>query len=221
MKQATFTASSGPTDTQLVDRAKRGDQGAFDELVRRHRPTCVNLATSILRDRGEAEEEAQNACWKAFLYISQFRGEADFSTWLLRIVENQCLMLIRKKRRAEFVPLDNRDPDRGNESLQLPARDPDPEGELGRREVLDALKTEIRRVPPLLRNVILMRDLEELPMSDLAARLGITVAAAKSRLQRARAELRQRMLRHCARTGAWPLLTQMACPPERVFHHHA
>jgi RNA polymerase sigma-70 factor (ECF subfamily) len=220
MKGTAIHANPEVLDAQLVEMTKRGDQSAFDELVLRHRPTCVNLATSILRDRGEAEEEAQNACLKAFLYIDQFRGEADFSTWLLRIVENQCLMLIRRRRRAEFVPL-YRDSERGDASLQLPARDPDPEGELGAREVIEALKTEIRRVPPLLRNAILMRDVQELPMSDMADQLGISIAAAKSRLQRARAELRQRMLRHCTRSGSWTLLMRAACPPERVFHHHA
>jgi RNA polymerase sigma-70 factor (ECF subfamily) len=83
------------------------------------------------------------------------------------------------------------------------------------------LNTEIRRIPPLLREVIVMRDVEELPMHDLAARLGITVPAAKSRLLRARAELRQRMLRHCTRTGPWTLMARVAAPPERVFHQQA
>jgi hypothetical protein len=64
-----------------------------------------------------------------------------------------------------------------------------------------------------------MREVEELSVSDLAARLGITVAAVKSRLQRARTELRRRMLRHCTQTGPWTLMTQVAVPPERVFDH--
>jgi RNA polymerase sigma-70 factor (ECF subfamily) len=209
------------TDVQLVDIAKKGDREAFDELIRRHRNRCVNLAAFILRDRGEAEEEAQNACWKAFQHIAEFHGDAEFSTWLLRIVENQCLMLIRQKRRVQFVRLDDRNPEHRNEPVQLPTPDADPEGEFGHREVLRALQTEIRRVPPLLRNVLLLRDVQELPMSELAVRLGITVAAAKSRLLRARLELRRRMLQHCSRTGAWTLMTRMAAPPERVFHQRA
>jgi len=208
-------------DAQLVAMAKQGDRDAFGELIQRHRRRCANLATAILRHRGEAEEETQNACWKAFRHIDQFHGEAEFSTWLLRIVENQCLMLIRQRRLAQFVHLDDLDPDRGSAPVQLPAPDADPEGELGRREVLRVLQTEIRGIPPLLRNVLVLRDVEELPVSDLAAKLGITVAAVKSRLLRARAELRRRMLRHCTRSGPWTLMTSVAVPAERVFHHNA
>jgi len=216
-----ITCGAISADLQLVYLSKLGDREAFGELIHRHRRRCVNLADSILRNRGEAEEETQNACWKAFEHIDQFHGEAEFSTWLLRIVENQCLMLIRQRRRAQFVQLDDGDPEGGSAPLQLPAPDADPEGDLGKREVLEVLQTEIRRIPPLLRNVILMRDVEELSMQDLAARLGITVPAAKSRLLRARAELRQRMLRHCSRTGPWTLMTRVAAPADRVFHQQA
>jgi len=184
------------TDLQLVANAKAGDRDAFGELIRRHWSRCVNVATFILRNRGEAEEETQNACWKAFVHIAGFHGEAEFSTWLLRIVENQCLMLIRQRRRAQFVHLDDHGPENRNESLQLPASNADPESEFGSREIRQVLQDEIRGIPPLLRNVLLMRDVEELSMSDLAVQLGITAAAAKSRLLRARLELRQRMLRH-------------------------
>ena len=218
--QPSLNGNSGVTDIQdlqLVEGAKCGNHDAFGELIRRHKRRCVNLATSILRDRGEAEEEVQNACWKAYVHIDQFQGEAEFSTWLFRIVENQCLMLIRQKCRAQFVYLDANYPEHGTE---LPAREVDPEGELGSREVLQVLRTEIRRMPPLLREVLQKHDVEEMAISDLAAHLGITVAATKSRLLRARVELRQRMLRHCTRTGGWTLLAKVAAPPERVFHLH-
>jgi len=207
-------------DAQLVGMAKQGDRDAFGELIQRHRRRCANLATSILRHGGEAEEETQNACWKAFRHIDQFHGEAEFSTWLLRIVENQCLMLIRRRRLAQFIHLDDLNSERGSGPIQLPAPDADPEGALGKREVLQALQTEIRGIPPLLRNVLVMRDVEEMPLIDLAARLGITVAAVKSRLLRARAELRRRMLRHCTPAGASTLLTDVAVPARRVFQHN-
>ena len=208
------------TDHQLVGLARQGDRDAFGELIHRHRRRCANLATSILHHRGEAEEETQNACWKAFQHIDQFNGDAQFSTWLLRIVENQCLMLIRRRRLAQFVHLDDLDPDRGAPT-QLPTPDADPEGSLGKQEVLQVLQAEIRSIPPLLRRVLVMRDVEEMPVNDLAAVLGITVAAVKSRLLRARSELRRRMLRHCTRTGPWALMTSVAAPAGRVFHQQA
>jgi RNA polymerase sigma-70 factor (ECF subfamily) len=122
---------------------------------------------------------------------------------------------------ARFVHLDDGGADNGSEYLQLPSLAADPEGECGSKEVLRILNTEIGRMPPLLRKVLMMRDVEEMPMSDLAGQLGISVPAAKSRLLRARNELKQRMMRHCAETGAWTLLARTAVPPERVFHQHA
>jgi RNA polymerase sigma-70 factor (ECF subfamily) len=208
-------------DNQLVRLAKQGDRNAFAELIHRHRRRCANLATSILRNRGDAEEETQNACWKAFKCIDQFKGESEFSTWLLRIVQNQCLMLIRQRRQVQFVHMDDLDPEHAYGSTQLPAPDADPEGELGKREVLQVLQAEIRAIPPSLRKVLVLRDIEEMPVNDLAALLGLTVAAVKSRLLRARAELRQRMRRHCTQTGPWALMTSVAAPPDRVFHQNA
>ncbi|HEY6341148.1 MAG TPA: sigma-70 family RNA polymerase sigma factor [Bryobacteraceae bacterium] len=209
------------TDVQLLEAARQGEQDAFGELVRRHYPRCINVATSILRDPGEAEEEAQNACWKAFEHLDQFQGEAEFSSWLLRIVKNQCLMLIRRRRGVQLVRLDDRAPEDGSMSIQLPSAEVDPEGEFGSEEVRQLLHTELRRIPPLFRNVILLRDVQQLSITDVAEQLGITVAAAKSRLLRARGELRQRMMRHCGKTGAWSLMTANAAPPDRVFHQYS
>jgi RNA polymerase sigma-70 factor (ECF subfamily) len=195
-------------DQQLVAAARQGDQDAFGELVRRHYKRSLNLATSILRDHGEAEEETQNACWKAFVHLDQFHGEVEFSSWLFRIVRNQCLMVIRRRRGAQIVYLDNRGSNDTSEPIQLPSADLDPEGQFGTSEIMQVLRMEIGRIPPFLRTVIILRDVRQLPIPDLAAQLGITVAAAKSRLLRARVELRKRMERHCARSGARSLMSQ-------------
>jgi RNA polymerase sigma-70 factor (ECF subfamily) len=206
------------TDPQLVEAARLGNLNAFGELIGRYRQRCVSLAASILRDSGEAEEEAQNACWKAFEHLDQFQGDAEFSSWLFRIVKNQCLMLIRRRRGMQFISLDGRRPDDGHEPMQLSSTDRDPEGELGRQEVSQVLRMEIRRIPPLLRNVLLLRDVEQLPMPELAEQLGITVTAAKSRLLRARIELRQRMKRHCGKTGSCTLIREANHTSVRAFH---
>jgi len=209
--------AASATDPQLVQAARLGDLNAFDELIRRHRQRCVSLAASILRDIGEAEEETQNACWKAFKHLDQFQGDAEFSSWLSRIVKNQCLMLIRSRRGVQFVHLDERRPTDGNEPIQLPSADVSPEIEIGSREVSQVLQSEIRCIPRLLRNVLVLRDLQGLPMSDLAAQLGITITAAKSRLIRARVELRHRMKRHCGKTGPWTLVTTENVAPSRAI----
>jgi RNA polymerase sigma-70 factor, ECF subfamily len=197
-------------DFQLVNAARQGDREAFGELIEKYHYHCVNLAASLLRDRGEAEEETQNACWKAFSRLDQFHGDSEFSSWLYRIVRNQCLMRIRSRHGRYHVSLDDRGPDNQREPIQLPATGLNPEGELGSREVARVLRQEISRMPSVWRDVIVMRDVKEMTIADLAAQLGISVLAAKSRLLRARTELRRRMTRHCGRTGAWVLMTKSA-----------
>jgi RNA polymerase sigma-70 factor (ECF subfamily) len=196
-------------DVQLVDQARNGDAQAFGELVKRHHHRCVSLAACILRDWEEAEDEVQNACWKAFEHLDQFQGDSDFSIWLSRIVVNQCLMFMRARRRVRFLHLDAGIPGYQSGSIDLPCGKLDPEGEVGRRQVGEVLEREIRRIPALLRNVVLLRDVDELPIAEVAHRLGITVSAAKSRLLRARLELRQRVLRHCGPSGQASLATRV------------
>jgi len=204
------------SDADLVESARQGDKQAFGELVKRHHHLCVGLASGILRDRGDAEDEAQNAYWNAFQHLHQFQGEAEFSTWLARIVVNQCLMFIRAKRRARFLHLDAGVPGQSSGTIDLPSWRLDPEGEVGSRQVREVLEREIQCIPALLRNVVLLNDVQELPIAEVAKRLGISVSAAKSRLLRARIELRRRVLRHCGASGHLSLTTRGTAPPERL-----
>jgi RNA polymerase sigma-70 factor (ECF subfamily) len=144
--------------------------------------------------------------WKAFEHIEQFQQDSKFSTWLTRIVVNQCLMRLRQGRRAKFLYIDDTHVGDDLTTLELPDVRKSPEQTLGQSELAAVLKKEIRRIPPLLRNVFLLRDIQELPMPDVAEKLGISVAAAKSRLLRARLELRNRMAKHFGRLGPATLL---------------
>ena len=193
-------------DDALVSLCQQGDQPAFDELMRRHQMSAMKVAVSIVRDRQDAEDEVQNAFWKAYEHINQFQRDAKFSTWLTRIVVNQCLMRLRRARRARFAYIDDAESDDIN-AADLKDIGPSPENLLGYSEVAAVLDLEIKRTPPLLRNVFLLRDVENKPMPEVAAKLGISVAAAKSRLLRARAELRSRMRRHYGDIGPATLMS--------------
>jgi RNA polymerase sigma-70 factor (ECF subfamily) len=215
-----IAATLDPPDHVLVNLARQGDTDSFGQLVRRHYRRCLELGTLIVRNHWDAEDQVQIAFSKAYSRLDQFQGEAEFVTWLLRIVRNECLMFIRERRRARFLYLDDasREPDLG--TRELPACGPDPEGELGFCELKQVLRTELRRVPGLLRNVLMLRDIQELPMTDVAEALQITVPAAKSRLLRARAELRVRLRRRCDNIGSSSALSRSAAPLNRVAHSH-
>ena len=204
---ATTEEGEEQTDEVLVNKARTGDERAFGELIKRHWRNCLKRASMILRNRSDAEDEVQNTFWKALQRLDQFRGEGSFSAWLNRIVENQCLMRIREDQNARFVYLDESTD--SNVRLELVSQRASPEDALGLDEVLVLLRREVSRMPPLLRNVMVLRDLDQLPMPDVAKRLGLSVPATKSRLMRARTELRARVARHCGRKGAGTL-TQAA-----------
>jgi RNA polymerase sigma-70 factor (ECF subfamily) len=189
------------SDTELVAQAREGCQEAFGELIKRHYKTWVNMATFMLRDRAEALDEVQKACWKAFVHFDQYRSEAEFSTWMLRIVENQCRMLLRVKKRAQLLHIDSERENDASLVIELPALGTGLEEGVIDSELRAVLQMEIQRIPRLLRNVLLLRDVQELPMKNVAERLNITVPAAKSRLRRARRELKARVLRQSG--GGW------------------
>jgi RNA polymerase sigma-70 factor, ECF subfamily len=190
------------SDDALVANCTNGDESAFDELMKRHHPTALKVAYSIVRNREDAEDEVQNAFWKAYRHMSQFNRDSKFSTWLTRIVVNQCLMKLRRSRKVHYLYIGDAGPADEFANLELPDQRHTPEEGVGKAEVQNVLFQEIRRTPPLLRNVFLLRDVQQLPMPQVAELLGISVAAAKSRLLRARSELRSRMAKHCNQSGS-------------------
>jgi len=211
------------SDAQLVAIARNGSEAAFGELTERHRQKCIDIAGYFLRNHGDAEDEVQNAFVKAFQHLDQYQNEAEFSTWLSRIVANQCLMVLRVRRRARFVYLDESAPEhQRSRTLELPSSGPDPEGDLGAEQVSFLLHREMNRIPPLLRHVMQLRDVQQLPMTAVARQLGITVPAAKSRLLRARLELRNRLTKNhrWIRATSAPL-SRVAAPLDRVGRHYA
>jgi RNA polymerase sigma-70 factor, ECF subfamily len=185
------------SDDELLTLAQEKNETAFEELMRRNSSSSFKLALSILKDRQDAEDEVQNSYWNAWRYLGQFQRGSKFSTWISRIVINHCLIRLRKARRANFLYLDEGAAGGEVRVMELPDRKSTLEVDLGNQELSAILHTEIRRLPPLLRNVLVMRDLNELSINEVAGQLGISIVAAKSRLLRARSELRRRLERHC------------------------
>ncbi|HEU0122870.1 MAG TPA: sigma-70 family RNA polymerase sigma factor [Bryobacteraceae bacterium] len=193
-------------DAELVASAQGGDSAAFTCLVDRHYSSSLKLAQSILRNTADAEDEVQNSFTKVFLHLGRFEGNSRFSTWLGRIVVNQCLMRLRSIRRSRLVYLDEPDTDAAAPRLELSDPAETPEQMSGRREMESAVWREMRAIPQLLREPFLLRQAQQMSLAGIAAQLDISEPAAKSRLLRARRELRTRLLRYQGRRGIATLL---------------
>ena len=187
------------SERELVASAQQGNAEAFGELVQRHLPVCMKRALRVLRDRNDAEDQVQNACWKAFRAVDQYRFDGTFAAWLCRIVHNECLMRIREERQTRFVHLDASTESKGR--VELVDQMLGPEDEFGRGQVRNLLHAEIARIPALMRNAVRLRDVEGLSIPEVAARLGLSVPATKSRLLRARKEMRSRLAKYCGQRG--------------------
>lgn len=181
-------------EADLIRLAQSRDPEAFQELMRRTKSTSMRLALSVVKNREDAEDQVQTSFLNAWKRISSFHMESKFSTWMRTIVMNQSLMHLRSKRRVSLQPLD----DGREEGTVIDPVDvrPSQETTLGQQHLTGHLREELRRLPPIFREVLDLRDLQELTTEEVAARLGISEPAAKSRLSRARQMLRQRMERH-------------------------
>jgi RNA polymerase sigma-70 factor, ECF subfamily len=194
-------------DLDLVPLARDGDEAAFQELVRRHYDRAYKQALSILRNEEEAHDEVQNAFLKIWKSLGQFQGHSKLSTWIARIVVNQCLMRLRQLRRARLVYLE--DTAEGEDRVKLDLVDPAPTAEraTGDAEIRQLVHREIRRIPTLLRRVFIRHYLDGVPLQQVANEMNLTLGATKSRLLRARAELRARLGKHCGNLGPATLLS--------------
>ncbi|HEV2490100.1 MAG TPA: sigma-70 family RNA polymerase sigma factor [Candidatus Acidoferrales bacterium] len=183
-------------EAALVAAAQAGDASAFETLVNRYERRIYRLAWNITQNEEDAEDVSQDAFLKAFQHLANFRGHSRFYTWLVRITVNQALMKLRKRRRRE-VSLD--DPVEAEESLmprEIEDWGPSPEERFGQEQLGRFLAAAIAELNIGLRVVFQLRDVEELSIEQTAELLGISKAAVKSRLLRARLKLREMLQVH-------------------------
>ncbi len=184
-------------DTDLVKFAQAGDTRAFDELVVRYRDKVYRLSFKILRHEEDAAEALQDTFLSAFRGLPNFKAESTFSTWLYRIATNASLMKYRKRRDGHVSYEQSQSSVPDAEPLPLESDwSTRPEQELLDSETREVLSREIDRLPDDLRTVFVLRDIQEQSNLDVAKELGLSVAAVKSRLHRARIRLRDRLDRY-------------------------
>jgi RNA polymerase sigma-70 factor (ECF subfamily) len=180
----------------LVQAAKAGDVGAFEDLVRRYDRNVFRIAQHITQNREDAEDVVQDAFLKAYSNLEQFQGQSKFYTWLVRIVVNEALMKLRRRRPERMVSLDE-DVKTEDDSVPREVADwaPNPEQLYSQSQLHDILSKTIQGLPPSFRTVFVLRDVEGLSTEETAEALGLSVPAVKSRLLRARLQLRERLSR--------------------------
>ena len=189
-------------ESALVTRAKAGDEEAFSELVTHYDRRVFRMAKQITQNDDDAEDVLQETFLKAYTHLEDFQGNSKFYTWLVRIAVNEALMKLRKRRSDKTVPLD--EPiDTGEDEMvrEIAVWDENPEDSYSREELGEILDQAIQSLKPAYRTVFILRDIEELSIEETAEALGLSVSAVKSRLLRARLQLREKLTRQFKRKG--------------------
>jgi RNA polymerase sigma-70 factor (ECF subfamily) len=185
-------------DADLARRVAASDWDALERLMRRHNQTLYRTARSILKDDAEAEDAVQDAFVAAYRAIGAFRGEAKLSTWLTRIVVNEALQRLRRRGRTAEVIVIDADAEGGVEDDALegvPSAADGPERLAMRGETRRLIEAGIDRLPDAFRTVFVLRAVEEMPVEEAAAVLGIPEATVRTRSFRARSLLRESLAR--------------------------
>ena len=179
-------------ETELIQRVCSGDHEAFYELMKPYEKAVYFAARSVVNNPADAEEVAQEAVLKAFNNLSRFRLESKFSTWLVQITINEARMRLRKERRHRYESIDEQAKD--DEGDYIPKDFADwrdiPSEELQRKELRDALERAMAALGSKYREVLICRDVQHISIAETAQILGITEASVKTRLLRARLQLR-------------------------------
>ena len=184
-------------DVALVERVRAGDVSAYDTLVRKYERQVFRIAQHITQNREDAEDVMQDAFLKAYEKLDQFQGNSKFYTWLVRIAVNESLMRLRKRRTGRMVSIDeDLETDEGTVPRDLADWAPDPEQNYTQSELGKILEKTIKGLPPGFKVVFELRDVQGLSTEDTAEALGLSVPAVKSRLLRARLQLRERLSRY-------------------------
>ena len=204
-QRQSFLTSFQPNaaEQNLIQRVQNGEIEVFYELVRPYERGVFLAALSLVKNEADAEEVAQEAMLKAFKGLARFRGEAKFSTWLIQIAINEAKMKLRKDRRHLYESLE--EGPRGDDGEYMPKDYADwreiPSEALEQEELRVALIKAVNSLPEKYRSVLVLRDVQQLSIAETSQALGISEANVKTRLSRARLQMRDALAPGL--TGSW------------------
>jgi RNA polymerase sigma-70 factor (ECF subfamily) len=181
-------------EAALIAAILAGEREKFHDLIRPYERQVYLTALSLVKNETEAEDVAQEAILRAYRKLASFRGDAKFSTWLIAITLNEARSKLRQDKRASLDSLDNHDAEEGD---YTPAVLTDwreiPSEALEREEIRALMREAVADLPDAFREVVILRDMEELSVNETAEALGISIALVKVRLHRARLLLQKRL----------------------------
>ncbi|HYZ86416.1 MAG TPA: sigma-70 family RNA polymerase sigma factor [Bryobacteraceae bacterium] len=184
-------SSSVLRDCQLVQQAA-SDPEAFAKLYSLYRDDCLHVAHVILENWSDVEDAVQQGLMKAFIHLALFEMRASFRSWLMQIVINECRMILRQRRRASLVSINE---PAGGRAWELPSRERSPEEQFHLREVSATVRDQLQRLPSGFQDPLTLQVYDELGIEAVAERLGLTRETTKTRLRRAREKLRVHLKR--------------------------
>lgn len=183
-----------PQESELVRNALAGDTGAREEIVRRYQKMVYNLAIRLTRDPEEAAVVLQETFMKVFRALPRFRAGSRLTTWIYRIATNEALQRLRARRDRTFVDLDQIDEEASRDlATMAQSLEGNPHQLLENRELRARLEEAIGELPPKHRTAFVLVDIEGLSLKDAATSAGVSLAAMKTDLHRARLFLRDRL----------------------------
>ena len=179
-------------EQQWIDAARRGDQAAFEQLVRRYEKRVFALTGRMCRNPSDAEEAAQETFLAAWQGLPFFRGEASFATWLYRLASNACVDLLRREGRHQAgagISLDD-----GESGFNPPDPAPSPQALAERAELRQQIEAALAELPPEYRQVLILRELHQRTYDEIAEICSLDLGTVKSRISRGRKRLRKILL---------------------------
>ena len=183
------------SDEQLVEHALAGETEAFDEIVRRWQRRIHALCTGLLASAEDARDATQETFLAAFRNLKGFRGEARVSSWLHRIAINQCISRQRRARVRAETPLDEEVNPNNAQSIVASDRE-SPARQVESSDRTEAVRRAVGALPPELRQIVIMKEFEELSFQEIAGVLDLPLSTVKSRLYTALKQLRLRLEKH-------------------------
>ena len=183
-------------DAECVARAQNGCLEAFEELVRRHSQLIFRTLAAMLGNAADAQDAMQDTLLNAFKHIGAFEGRSKFSTWLVSIARNSALQRLRRGKNIESLDEGDRDDEGDFRPRQVRAWQDDPEQFYSKTEMRQLVERGVMGLPPNYRVVVMLRDIQQLSIDEVAQQLGLSVPTVKTRLLRGRLMLRERLSPH-------------------------